>query len=237
MTAKACSSWPERSVGRYRAREGRRECSIAASLGDSSHVCTCRLVRWSDWPGGSRCGTNTRLETPMRRGPHEASTVAHGDRHRSRARLGGERMFERRRHRRRQRRVPTPKLLAVDEFGTVEIAADEPISIGTLLVISGADVALGQDSQNGAVLASDYLDGTFDGTDGSSSTTTSSWTHEDDLCSAEGGQAGATALAADPSIVAVIGTSCSSAALGRRRHDLRPRRASCCSRRRTRTRR
>ncbi len=38
--------------------------------------------------------------------------------------------------------------------------------------------------------------------------------HEDELCSAEGGQAGATALAADPSIVAVIGTSCSSAALG-----------------------
>ncbi len=37
---------------------------------------------------------------------------------------------------------------------------------------------------------------------------------EDDGCSAEGGQAGATALAANPDIVAVIGTSCSSAALG-----------------------
>src|SRR3972149_1473328 len=37
---------------------------------------------------------------------------------------------------------------------------------------------------------------------------------EGDGCSAEGGQAGATALVADPSIVAVIGTSCSSAALG-----------------------
>ena len=103
---------------------------------------------------------------------------------------------------------------AVDEFGTVEIAADEPISIGTLLVISGADVALGQDSQNGAVLASDYLDGTFDGTDGKLLDHEIQWKHEDDLCTAEGGQAGATALAADPSIVAVIGTSCSSAALG-----------------------
>ena len=103
---------------------------------------------------------------------------------------------------------------AVDEFGTVEIAADEPISIGTLLVISGADVALGQDSQNGAVLASDYLDGTFDGTDGKLLDHEIQWKHEDDLCTAEGGQAGATAHSADPSIVAVIGTSCSSAALG-----------------------
>src|SRR5829696_5136258 len=98
---------------------------------------------------------------------------------------------------------------AADEFGTVEIAAGEPINIGTLLVISGADAALGQDSQNGAVLAADYLDGTFDGTAGQLLDHDIEWTHEDELCSAEGGQAGATALAADPSIVAVIGTSCS----------------------------
>ena len=103
---------------------------------------------------------------------------------------------------------------AVDEFGTIEIAAGEPINIGTLLVISGADAALGQDSQNGAVLAADYLDGTFDGTAGQLLDHDIEWVHEDELCSAEGGQAGATALSADPSIVAVIGTSCSSAALG-----------------------
>ncbi|CAN5781062.1 branched-chain amino acid ABC transporter substrate-binding protein [soil metagenome] len=101
-----------------------------------------------------------------------------------------------------------------DEFGSVEIAAGEPINIGTLMVISGADAALGQDSQNGAVLAGDYLDGTFDGVDGQLLEHDINWTHEDELCSAEGGQAGATALAADPTIVAVIGTSCSSAALG-----------------------
>ena len=101
-----------------------------------------------------------------------------------------------------------------DEFGTIEIAADEPISIGSLLVISGADAALGQDSQNGAVLASDFLDGTFDGVDGQLLGHDIQWKHEDELCSAEGGQAGAMALAADPSIVAVIGTSCSSAAQG-----------------------
>ncbi len=82
------------------------------------------------------------------------------------------------------------------------------------MVISGADAALGQDSQNGAVLAGDYLDGTFDGKDGQVLGHDITWTHEDELCTAEGGQAGGTALAADPSIVAVIGTSCSSAALG-----------------------
>jgi branched-chain amino acid transport system substrate-binding protein len=102
----------------------------------------------------------------------------------------------------------------VDEFGTVEVASGEPINLGTLMVISGADAALGQDSQNGAVLAADYLDGTFDGTPGQLLGHDINWVHEDDLCSAEGGQAGGTALAADPSIVAVIGTSCSSSALG-----------------------
>jgi branched-chain amino acid transport system substrate-binding protein len=101
-----------------------------------------------------------------------------------------------------------------DEFGSVEVGAGEPINIGTLMVISGADAALGQDSQNGAVLAGDYLDGTFDGKDGQVLGHDITWTHEDELCTAEGGQAGGTALAADPSIVAVIGTSCSSAALG-----------------------
>ena len=86
---------------------------------------------------------------------------------------------------------------------------------GTLLAISGDTASFGQDSQNGATLAIDYLDGTLDGNlDGELDGHTVELSNEDDLCSAEGGQAGATALAADPSIVAVIGTSCSSAALG-----------------------
>lgn len=103
---------------------------------------------------------------------------------------------------------------ATVEFGCVEVGPDEPINIGTLLVISGADATLGQDSQNGVRLAVDYLDGAFDGTDGTLLDHPVALTNEDDLCSADGGQAGATALAADPTIAAVIGTSCSSAALG-----------------------
>ena len=101
------------------------------------------------------------------------------------------------------------------EFGCVEVPSGAPITVGTLLAISGDTASLGQDSQDGATLAIDYLDGTLDGNmDGELVGHTVELSNEDDLCSAEGGQAGATALAADPSIVAVIGTSCSSAALG-----------------------
>jgi branched-chain amino acid transport system substrate-binding protein len=103
---------------------------------------------------------------------------------------------------------------ATVEFGCVEVAADEPINVGTLLVITTADSTLGLDSQHGVELAADYQDGTFDATFGQVAGHDITFTHEDDLCSAEGGQAGATALAADESIVGVIGTSCSSAALG-----------------------
>ena len=101
-----------------------------------------------------------------------------------------------------------------DEFGCVEVGSGEPINLGTLLATSGADQTLGIDSLNGVRLAIDYLDGTFDQTDGQIAGHDVKLTNEDDLCSAEGGQAGGTALAADESVVAVIGTSCSSAALG-----------------------
>jgi branched-chain amino acid transport system substrate-binding protein len=104
---------------------------------------------------------------------------------------------------------------ATVEFGCVEVASGAPITIGTLLAISGENAALGTDSQHGATLAIDYLDGTLDGNlDGELLGHTVTLSNEDDLCAIEGGQAGGTALAADPSIVAVIGTSCSSAALG-----------------------
>ena len=104
---------------------------------------------------------------------------------------------------------------ATVEFGCVEVAAGAPIKVGTLLAISGDVASLGQDSQDGATLAIDYIDGTLDGSmDGEIDGHTVVLSNEDDLCSADGGQAGGTALAADPEIVAVIGTSCSSAALG-----------------------
>jgi branched-chain amino acid transport system substrate-binding protein len=103
---------------------------------------------------------------------------------------------------------------ATVEFGCVEVGPDEPINIGVSQVISGADATLGQDQVNGLELALDYRDGTFDGTDGTVLDHPVDLTVEDDGCSAEGGQAAITALVNDPSVVGIIGTSCSSGALG-----------------------
>jgi branched-chain amino acid transport system substrate-binding protein len=103
---------------------------------------------------------------------------------------------------------------AADEFGCVEIAAGDPITIGTLLAITGDNKNLGLDSQYGVTLAVDHLDGAFDATAGELLNHPVTLVNEDDGCSAEGGQQGATTLAANDAIVAVIGTSCSSASLG-----------------------
>lgn len=90
-----------------------------------------------------------------------------------------------------------------DEFGCVEVAEGEPITIGTALVISGANESLGLDSQWGVEVAHSMRPEIAG--------------HEvelnfqDEECGAEGGTAAARALVSDPNIVAVIGTSCSSA--------------------------
>jgi branched-chain amino acid transport system substrate-binding protein len=92
-----------------------------------------------------------------------------------------------------------------DSIGCVTVGPNDPVHIAYALVISGANESLGVDSRNGIEIAIDDAGGKilnhdvkFDG--------------EDEGCSAEGGQAAGTKLAADPTIVAVIGTSCSSAA-------------------------
>jgi branched-chain amino acid transport system substrate-binding protein len=93
-----------------------------------------------------------------------------------------------------------------DEFGCVEIAEGDPLVMGTLLVTSGENASLGLDSQHGVEIAIDQRGGELMG-------------HpieredQDDGCAAEGGQAGGQALASNDQIVAVIGTSCSSAAV------------------------
>jgi branched-chain amino acid transport system substrate-binding protein len=99
-----------------------------------------------------------------------------------------------------------------DEFGCVEVAEGDPIKLGTLLVISGENASLGLDSQHGAELGADYYgDEEFNGESAEIAGHSIEFQHEDDLCAAEGGQTGGQALAADDQIVAVIGTSCSSA--------------------------
>ncbi len=90
------------------------------------------------------------------------------------------------------------------ELGTVEVAAGEPIKIASLQAISGDVASLGTDQVRATEIAiadkgeimGHPIELAF---------------NEDDTCGAEGGQAGATRIIADPQVVAVIGTSCSGA--------------------------
>lgn len=87
----------------------------------------------------------------------------------------------------------------------VTVGKDEPIRIGYMMVLSGSDASLGQDTKYGVEIAIEDKGGMLLG-------------HkieligEDSMCSAEGGQTAATKLSADPKLVAVVGTNCSSAA-------------------------
>jgi branched-chain amino acid transport system substrate-binding protein len=89
-----------------------------------------------------------------------------------------------------------------DPFGCVEYGPSDSINLGTALVISGANSSLGLDSQYGVKVAI-ALRGKVAGHDVKETDT-------DGGCSADGGTAAANQLKADPSIVAVVGTSCSS---------------------------
>ncbi len=92
-----------------------------------------------------------------------------------------------------------------DEFGCIELAEGDPLTIGTALVITGANESLGLDSQYGAEVAR-TLKPQIAGHD-------VEFNHQDDGCSTEGGTAAARALLSEENIAAVIGTSCSSAGI------------------------
>jgi branched-chain amino acid transport system substrate-binding protein len=95
---------------------------------------------------------------------------------------------------------------AADPYHCVEVASGDPIKLGTELVITTADADLGQDSQYGAHVAG-VLKNAAGGVLGHQIT----WDDQDDTCSAEGGTTATRLLVADPTIAAIIGTSCSSA--------------------------
>ena len=91
-----------------------------------------------------------------------------------------------------------------DAIGCVDISPGDPIHIGAMLTISGATAFLGEDSRGGIEIAiADRGDEMLGHP--------IQLTVEDSLCSAEGGQIAASKIAADPTIVGVIGTNCSSA--------------------------
>ena len=92
-----------------------------------------------------------------------------------------------------------------DKIGVIKIKPGAPIHIACWLVVAGSEASLGTDSKRGAELAIADKGGKLLGLP-------IKFTVQDTGCNAEGGQAAATKLAADPTIVAVIGSSCSSEA-------------------------
>lgn len=97
-------------------------------------------------------------------------------------------------------------LECTDAIGCVEVAPGEPVRLAYLLSISGATGFLGEDSRGSVEIAIEDRGGQLLGHD-------IELVGEDTLCSPEGGQAAAQKIAADPQVVGIIGTTCSSEAV------------------------
>jgi branched-chain amino acid transport system substrate-binding protein len=96
---------------------------------------------------------------------------------------------------------------AEDPLGTVTIPKGEPLTIAYWGVLSGADASLGEDSKQGVQIAINDRGGKFKDHDIRLVT-------EDGLCTPEGGATAAQKLAADSTIVGLIGSSCSDETVG-----------------------
>jgi branched-chain amino acid transport system substrate-binding protein len=92
-----------------------------------------------------------------------------------------------------------------DPLGVVTIKKGQPVHVAYWMVVAGADASLGIDTRRGVELAIQDKGGKLLGHPIKLS-------GQDEGCNAEGGQAAATKLASDPTIVAAIGSNCSSAA-------------------------
>jgi len=92
-----------------------------------------------------------------------------------------------------------------DPMGVVKIKKGDPIHIANWMVVAGENATLGTDTKRGVEIAVDDIGGKLLGHPIKLST-------QDTGCNAEGGQAAATKLASDPTIVAAVGSNCSSEA-------------------------
>jgi branched-chain amino acid transport system substrate-binding protein len=99
-----------------------------------------------------------------------------------------------------------PPFQCTDKIGCVTIAPDQPVKIGVSQALSGGTSSLGIDQVRSIELAVADRSGELLG-------------HpvqlqiEDDQCSGEGGVTAGLKIVADPQIVAILGTSCSGAAV------------------------
>jgi branched-chain amino acid transport system substrate-binding protein len=94
-----------------------------------------------------------------------------------------------------------------DALGVITVGPNDPVHIAYWGVLSGADASLGQDALTGTQVALDDKGGKFLGH-------TINLTTEDGGCVVEGGAAAAAKLAADTTIVGLIGSSCSDETVG-----------------------
>ena len=94
-----------------------------------------------------------------------------------------------------------------DELGVITIPPGEPIHIAYWGVLSGADATLGEDSKRGVEIAIDDRGGQLLGRN-------ISLTTEDGQCTPEGGATAAQKMAADTTLVGLIGSSCSDETAG-----------------------
>ncbi len=94
---------------------------------------------------------------------------------------------------------------AAGEKGVVTIKKGEPVHIAYWFVVSGPNTSLGMDTVRGIEIAIEDFGGKVAGHPVKLS-------GQDSGCNPEGGQAAATKLASDPTIVAAIGSNCSSEA-------------------------
>ncbi len=94
-----------------------------------------------------------------------------------------------------------------DELGVITIPPGEPIHIAYWGVLSGADATLGEDSKRGVEIAIDDKGGQLLGRN-------ISLTTEDGQCTPEGGATAAQKMAADTTLVALIGSACSDETVG-----------------------
>jgi branched-chain amino acid transport system substrate-binding protein len=94
-----------------------------------------------------------------------------------------------------------------DPLGVITIQSADPIHLAFWGVLAGADASLGQDALYGAQVAVDDKGGKLLGHD-------IRLTSEDGGCTPEGGATAAQKLAADKTIVALVGSSCSDETVG-----------------------
>ena len=96
---------------------------------------------------------------------------------------------------------PVQAAECTDPLGVVNIKPGEPIHLAYWFVVAGPDASLGTDTMRGVEIAIDDVGGKV-------LDHPIKLTGEDTGCGPEGGQAAATKIASDPTVVAAIGSNC-----------------------------